>query len=111
MPDATAKPALLTGASGALDRLLVTSLSGVGYSPRILRPVQGVWRADGPALPAQARCGERDDPHRRLLPGAEGHADAVTWLSYPDLSRLVVRCPVTPRVECGVTWGASNTAV
>ena len=30
-----------------------------------------------------------------------------TWLSYPDLSRLVVRCVVTEKVGCCVVWGAS----
>ena len=32
----------------------------------------------------------------------------ATWLSYPDLSRLVVRCVMTERVGCCVVWGASN---
>jgi uronate dehydrogenase len=31
----------------------------------------------------------------------------ATWLSYPDLSRLVVRALVTPDVACSVVWGAS----
>jgi len=34
----------------------------------------------------------------------------ATWLSYPDLTRLVVRCLATPSVGCGVVWGASNNA-
>ncbi|HTW73244.1 MAG TPA: NAD(P)-dependent oxidoreductase [Acetobacteraceae bacterium] len=34
----------------------------------------------------------------------------ATWLSYPDLSRLMVRCLVTPDVACSVIWGASNNA-
>ena len=32
----------------------------------------------------------------------------ATWLSYADLSRLVVRCVLTPEVGCSVVWGASN---
>jgi uronate dehydrogenase len=32
----------------------------------------------------------------------------ATWLSYPDLSRLVARCIVAERVGCSVIWGASN---
>ena len=43
---------------------------------RLLRPVEGLWRADGPALLGQARGGEREPPHRLLLPGADGRADA-----------------------------------
>jgi uronate dehydrogenase len=31
----------------------------------------------------------------------------ATWLSYPDLARLVVRCVVTEKVGCSVVWGAS----
>ncbi|HVC60165.1 MAG TPA: NAD(P)-dependent oxidoreductase [Acetobacteraceae bacterium] len=34
----------------------------------------------------------------------------ATWLSYPDLSRLVARCLATPAVGCGVVWGASNNS-
>jgi uronate dehydrogenase len=34
----------------------------------------------------------------------------ATWLSYPDLSRLVTRCLMTPDVGCSVVWGASNNA-
>lgn len=34
----------------------------------------------------------------------------ATWLSYPDLSRLVIRCVMTPDVGCSVVWGASNNA-
>jgi uronate dehydrogenase len=32
----------------------------------------------------------------------------ATWLSYPDLGRLVVRCVTTDSVGCRVVWGASN---
>jgi len=32
----------------------------------------------------------------------------ATWLSYPDFSRLVVRCVVTEKVGCCVVWGASD---
>jgi uronate dehydrogenase len=32
----------------------------------------------------------------------------ATWLSYPDFSRLIVRCVVTDKVGCCVVWGASN---
>src|SRR5215467_9776302 len=32
----------------------------------------------------------------------------ATWLSYPDLSRLVIRCVLTEHVGCCVVWGASN---
>ena len=31
----------------------------------------------------------------------------ATWLSYDDLSRLMVRCVVTDSVGCSVVWGAS----
>jgi len=31
-----------------------------------------------------------------------------TWLSYPDLSRLMVRCVTSDKVGCCVVWGASN---
>jgi uronate dehydrogenase len=34
----------------------------------------------------------------------------ATWLSYPDLSRLVIRCVMTPDVGCSVVWGASSNA-
>ncbi len=34
----------------------------------------------------------------------------ATWLSYPDLSRLVIRGVMTPDVGCSVVWGASNNA-
>ena len=34
----------------------------------------------------------------------------ATWLSYPDLSRLVIRCVMTPDVGCSVVWGASHNA-
>jgi uronate dehydrogenase len=32
----------------------------------------------------------------------------ASWLSYPDLARLVVRCVTTEKVGCGVVWGASD---
>ena len=32
----------------------------------------------------------------------------ATWLSYPDFSRLIVRCVVSEKVGCCVVWGASN---
>jgi uronate dehydrogenase len=32
----------------------------------------------------------------------------ATWLSYPDLARLVVRCVATQTVGCCVVWGASK---
>jgi uronate dehydrogenase len=32
----------------------------------------------------------------------------ASWLSYPDLARLVVRCVTTEKVGCRVVWGASN---
>jgi uronate dehydrogenase len=31
----------------------------------------------------------------------------ATWMSYADLSRLVVRCVVSDRVGCCVVWGTS----
>jgi uronate dehydrogenase len=31
----------------------------------------------------------------------------ATWLSYDDLSRLVTRCVLTPKVGCSLIWGAS----
>ncbi len=34
----------------------------------------------------------------------------ASWLSYPDLARLVVRCVVTEKVGCRVVWGASDNA-
>jgi uronate dehydrogenase len=34
----------------------------------------------------------------------------ATWLSYGDLTRLVVRCVVTPKMGCSVVWGASDNA-
>lgn len=34
----------------------------------------------------------------------------ATWLSYPDLSRLVIRAVMTPDVGCRVVWGASDNA-
>jgi uronate dehydrogenase len=32
----------------------------------------------------------------------------ASWLSYPDLARLVVRCVTTEQVGCRVVWGASS---
>jgi uronate dehydrogenase len=32
----------------------------------------------------------------------------ATWLSYPDLARLAIRCVVTPQVDYAVIWGASR---
>jgi uronate dehydrogenase len=34
----------------------------------------------------------------------------ATWLSYPDLARLVTRCVLAANVRCGVIWGASANA-
>src|SRR5580704_13234561 len=34
----------------------------------------------------------------------------ATWLSYPDLARLIVRCVTTEKVGCRVVWGASDNA-
>ncbi len=34
----------------------------------------------------------------------------ATWLSYPDLARLVTRCVVSDTVGCCVVWGASDNA-
>ena len=34
----------------------------------------------------------------------------ATWLSYPDLSRLMVRCVLSDKVGCCVVWGASNNS-
>lgn len=34
----------------------------------------------------------------------------ATWMSYPDLSRLIERCVLTPKVGCAVVWGASKNA-
>jgi uronate dehydrogenase len=34
----------------------------------------------------------------------------ASWLSYPDFTRLVERCVLTPRVGHAVIWGASNNA-
>ena len=34
----------------------------------------------------------------------------ASWLSYADLSRLVVRCVMTEQVGCSVVWGASNNS-
>jgi uronate dehydrogenase len=34
----------------------------------------------------------------------------ASWLSYPDLARLVVRCVMTEKVGCRVVWGASDNA-
>src|SRR3954451_22658143 len=32
----------------------------------------------------------------------------ATWLSYPDLTRLMVRCVLSEQVGCSVIWGASD---
>ena len=32
----------------------------------------------------------------------------ASWMSYPDLARLIHRCVVTETVGCGVVWGASK---
>lgn len=34
----------------------------------------------------------------------------ATWLSYPDLSRLMVRCVMSKTVGCCVVWGASQNS-
>jgi uronate dehydrogenase len=34
----------------------------------------------------------------------------ASWLSYPDLARLVVHCVTTEKVGCRVVWGASNNS-
>jgi uronate dehydrogenase len=34
----------------------------------------------------------------------------ASWMSYPDLARLVVRCAVTEKTGCTVVWGASDNA-
>lgn len=34
----------------------------------------------------------------------------ASWLSFPDLSRLMERCVLTPKVGHTVIWGASNNA-
>ena len=34
----------------------------------------------------------------------------ATWLSYPDFSRLIIRCVVAESVGCCVIWGTSNNA-
>ncbi len=34
----------------------------------------------------------------------------ATWLSYPDLARLVTRCVLTPQVGYAIIWGASKNA-
>lgn len=34
----------------------------------------------------------------------------ASWMSYPDLARLVVRCLVTEKAGCRVVWGASDNA-
>ena len=32
----------------------------------------------------------------------------ASWMSYPDLARLVIRCVATEKVGCRVIWGASD---
>ncbi len=34
----------------------------------------------------------------------------ATWLSYPDLTRLMIRCVVSDTVGCCVIWGASDNS-
>ena len=34
----------------------------------------------------------------------------ASWMSYPDLARLVVRCVSTEKVGCRVVWGASDNS-
>jgi uronate dehydrogenase len=34
----------------------------------------------------------------------------ASWMSYPDLARLMMRCVLTEKVGCWVVWGASNNA-
>jgi uronate dehydrogenase len=34
----------------------------------------------------------------------------ATWLSYPDLARMMLRCLAAEQVGCSVIWGASNNA-
>lgn len=34
----------------------------------------------------------------------------ATWLSYPDFSRLILRCLVATQVACSVVWGVSRNA-
>jgi uronate dehydrogenase len=213
MPDATAKPVLLTGASGALGRVLAKSLSADGYTLRmtdiaafpdampagatftradlndgvtILRLAEGcgaivhlggvsVERPFEEVLGPNIRglfhiyeAARRE--HARVIFASSNHSigfhersesipagtdflpdgfyglskaygelmgrlywnkhgvesvfvrigscfaeprDArmlATWLSYPDFSRLIVRCLVTPQVACSIVWGASNNA-
>ena len=33
-----------------------------------------------------------------------------TWLSYPDLARLMIRCTLAEQVDCAVIWGSSANA-
>ncbi|WP_333671541.1 NAD(P)-dependent oxidoreductase [Elioraea tepidiphila] len=44
------------------------------------------------------------------LPEPVNNRMLSTWLSYPDLCRLVERCVLAERVGCAVIWGASNNA-
>jgi uronate dehydrogenase len=34
----------------------------------------------------------------------------ATWLSYPDLERLIMRCVLADKTGCSVIWGASKNA-
>ncbi|HQT79389.1 MAG: epimerase [Rhodospirillales bacterium 20-64-7] len=34
----------------------------------------------------------------------------ASWMSYPDLARLIERCVLTPKVGCSVAWGVSANA-
>jgi uronate dehydrogenase len=42
------------------------------------------------------------------LPKPQNARGLSTWLSYPDLARLVMRCILAERVGHAVIWGASN---
>lgn len=42
------------------------------------------------------------------LPEPVNNRMLSTWLSYPDLCRLVERCVLAGRVGCAVIWGASD---
>jgi uronate dehydrogenase len=44
------------------------------------------------------------------LPEPVNNRMLSTWLSYPDLCRLVERCVLADRVGCAVIWGASDNA-
>jgi uronate dehydrogenase len=44
------------------------------------------------------------------VPEPINHRMLSTWLSYPDLCRLVERCVLAERVGCVVIWGASDNS-